>query len=169
MAAKKKSPRGRKKKPRKTAVIPMPPREPAAEAKADIPNPPALLDREAMAEWRRVTKHLASSAPEHLESMDRAVLSIYCQTWSDYCAAVKEERENGSTFLTDNGYETVRPCVNQKKEATAKLLRYAAELGITPGARKRTVAAAQRTGQAAAKDEKPVDKLGDFLGERKKA
>lgn len=72
--------------------------EPKPQAKA--PSCPAHLDKEAKAEWRRISKQLLQLGL--LTEVDRAALAAYCQAWSRWVYAEEKisqlvELENQAT------------------------------------------------------------------------
>ena len=97
-----------------------------------IPSPPSWLDREAKAEWRRITPELHRLGL--LATLDRAVLSVYCRTWAIWVKAAaaldeivtpgrKEDRKN--------------PAWQIYRDAAGTLIALAKEIGCSPNARLR--------------------------------
>jgi len=68
---------------RKKTHRPMPVGEPMPPAL--IPKCPKHLDAEARKEWRRIGRMLL--AVRVITELDRAVLTVYCQSWSEYVRA----------------------------------------------------------------------------------
>lgn len=118
-----------------SAGRPVPP-PPAFERCA--PNPPTAswFDREARAEWRRTVPELAALGL--LKAPDRAVLVVWCLTWSRYVAAVKQYQRDGMLVTNpDSGNLRRHPAVGIAETAAAQLRTYAAELGLSPAGERR--------------------------------
>jgi len=87
--------------------------EPRPEPK--IPNAPTWLDAEGKREWKRIAALLEPL--RYVSETDRAMLAAYCQSWSDYVAAVK---------MVD---------MKAVDSAFARLLRASSQFGLTPATR----------------------------------
>jgi P27 family predicted phage terminase small subunit len=112
-----------------------------AKTQTDRPQPPDDLDHEAVLEWHRVTEEL--DAIGLLDRADRAVLTIYCQTWAVWQSMTKPVSQFGAVVKMHNGVAGQSPFWKEQKEA-AKLLRgFLADLGLTPTARHKMNAAKQ--------------------------
>lgn len=102
-----------------------------------IPTCPTFLDREAKAEWKRVTPKLDRMGL--LAKIDRATLAAYCQTWSDYTTAVKSVKREGTVITVDMGKfgkkKMKNPRVMVLNEARSALYRYASIFGLSPSSR----------------------------------
>jgi P27 family predicted phage terminase small subunit len=113
--------------------VPLPPR-----FRRQAPTPPSWLDREARAEWRRITPGLERL--DLLKQEDRATLAVYCSTWSRYVAATRDIERNGLTVqnrsIKKDGTETVwftkNPAVAIAQAASTELRHYAALFGLSP-------------------------------------
>lgn len=102
----------------------------------EAPDPPDWLSPEAHAEWNRVVPGLERL--DILKAEDRAMLTIYCETWSQYVAAVHTVRAEGTTLTNpDSGRVHAHPAVSIATGTAAQMLRYAAEFGLTPSAEQR--------------------------------
>ncbi|MBN2024069.1 MAG: phage terminase small subunit P27 family [Pirellulales bacterium] len=109
-------------------------REP--KIKAEIPPCPRHLDAEAKKEWRRVAGILQKHGL--LTQVDRAVLVAYCRAWSLFVEADRHVRERGMTMVSPKtGAVYQSPYMNQLTAAMKDLVRFAAELGMTPSSRSR--------------------------------
>lgn len=98
------------------------------------PEPPADLDTEAVAEWKRVVPELDSKGL--LAKVDRGVIASYCRAWSHACAAETWLRD-GLVFVDDDGNERKSPMWQVWREATVLMTALAKELLLTPNARLR--------------------------------
>ena len=58
-----------------------------AEVVREAPDPPEWLDAEARAGWDRIVPGL--EALDILKPEDRAALTVFCEAWSRFVAAVK--------------------------------------------------------------------------------
>ena len=98
-----------------------------------IPTRPGWLSPEAKREWTRVVGELAELGL--LATIDRALISAYCQCWAMYVAAVKAIDEHGMTFETPNGYIAQRPEVAIATRNLEKMNQLSAKFGFTPSDR----------------------------------
>lgn len=117
----------------------------AAEPKpaSRIPSPPSHLSGHALVEWKRVVRELHAIGV--LTEIDRATLSAYAQAYGRWVEAEESlaamaERDNVMHALiikTVNGNTMQNPLVTIANAACAAMVKYAAELGMTPSARSR--------------------------------
>lgn len=113
----------------------------AASFAAGAPPCPPHLAGEARAEWRRACKELAAAGV--LCKVDRAVMSVYCESWGMFVAAsagiadcLAADPSAGLSRALTLGY------VKLQKESAAQVLKCAAQLGLSPAARPRVKAQA---------------------------
>jgi P27 family predicted phage terminase small subunit len=127
---------------------------PALALPPGVPDCPEWLDALARAEWQRIVPALEAAGK--LTLGDRAVLTCYCKSWSDYVIAHEILTKEGRTFTTaEKGYICPHPAVAQAAQAAQRLYQLARELGFTPLAR-------LRMGEDPDGPEKP-DALDEFL------
>lgn len=109
--------------------------EPKPQTRA--PACPKHLDKEARAEWRRISKELLHLGL--LTEIDRAALAAYCQCWSRWIYAEEQlsKLEGQWTFTTDKGYEAASPWISIASKALAEMRQYISEFGLSPAARTR--------------------------------
>jgi P27 family predicted phage terminase small subunit len=88
-----------------------------------------------------------------LTKIDRAALAAFCQCWAFYMEAVKDIQENGYSFISDKGYEGVRPSVTVMVRMLDKMAVYGAKFGFSPADRTRLTV-----------PEKKEDELDALLG-----
>lgn len=108
-----------------------------------IPSPPRHLTAEALEEWRRVVGALHEAGI--LSEIDRGTLSAYCQAYGRWVAAEESLKSaaaadpvsGGLTLTTSYGNIVQNPLVGVSSKAAAAMVKYAAELGMTPAARSR--------------------------------
>ena len=102
----------------------------------EAPDAPDWLDAEARAEWRRVAPGL--EALDILKPEDRAALTVFCETWSRFVAAVKLYRAEGMVLVNPHsGRAHKHPAVGVAEVAATQLRAYAAEFGLTPATEQR--------------------------------
>ena len=106
--------------------------------KIEVPSPPSHLDAEARREWKRISVELARLGL--VSKIDRAVLALYCQTWSDWTQAREELKGHGRTVKSPNGYEIPSPHLTIANAAGKELRALAAEFGMSPASRTRVKA-----------------------------
>lgn len=101
------------------------------------PSCPSHLDKEAKAEWKRISKELLQLGL--LTNVDRAALAAYCQCWSRWVHAETKlaELRGEWTFTTDKGYEAATPWISIASKALAEMRAYISEFGLSPAARTR--------------------------------
>lgn len=114
----------------------------------EIPEPPAILGGEALAEWQRITPHLERLGL--VSHIDRAELVSYCLAWADLVWARERIRvlqgdddDGGRIMSTPSGYRQIgvhQQIANRAAEMVSKL---AASFGMTPSARARVTASPQ--------------------------
>jgi P27 family predicted phage terminase small subunit len=100
-----------------------------------VPTRPEWLLPEAKREWGRVVPELVAKGLIAL--VDRAALAAYCQCWALYVDAVKDVMENGTSFVTDRGYEGPRASVGVMVKMQQAMSTYASKFGFTPSDRAR--------------------------------
>lgn len=102
----------------------------------EIPLCPDFIDDEGKREWIRIVGDLHKaglSANAYAGS-----LSVYCQAYADFRAAVEKIRENGGrTMIQGNGNLVAHPAVAEKNKAMLIMLKAASEFGMTPSAKSR--------------------------------
>jgi P27 family predicted phage terminase small subunit len=86
-------------------------------------------------------------APDLLKPEDRAMLTVFCETWSRFVAAVRQYRAEGMLVTNPDSENLCRhPAVGIAETAAAQLRSFAAEFGLTSSAEQRlaVVGAADR-------------------------
>lgn len=100
-----------------------------------IPECPDHLQGEARKEWNRITTELYTLGI--LTNIDRAALALYCAAWADYLYASNRVDEEGDVITSIKGGKYQNPWVGIKTSAMDRVLRIAAEFGMTPASRAR--------------------------------
>ncbi|AYU54945.1 phage terminase small subunit P27 family [Staphylococcus debuckii] len=89
--------------------------------------PPEWLDDRAKQEWFRIYP-LLKELP--IASLDLALVSAYCQAYSDYIQATERMKQEGAVVVTERGTK-----LNQnhaiKRDALAQLNSISSKLGLT--------------------------------------
>jgi P27 family predicted phage terminase small subunit len=97
------------------------------------PEPPGWLEPEALKVWQRVAPSLERL--DLLKDEDRETFAAYCSTWSRFTTAVQAYQAEGLTITTPpSGRRLAHPAVAIAEQASAQLLRFAREFGLTPSA-----------------------------------
>lgn len=110
-----------------------PPR--VVRAKPGIPNPPTSLPKEALAEWRRITKDLDELGL--VAHVDRAVLTTYCEWWAR-ARQLKKMLDDESLVVSGSmGQPVANPLWAMHKDAADRVVSLAKELLCSPTARLR--------------------------------
>ena len=134
--------RGRPKKPKKKKISATPG---ASEC-------PQCLGEDGRGEWSRVSAEL--SAMGILATADRAAMTAYCEAWEEFVALLKQVREQGPVVYTDKGNAIQNPVLGAKNKAADRLVKIAAQFGLTPAAR----------AKLEAKEADGVDDFAKFAG-----
>jgi P27 family predicted phage terminase small subunit len=109
-----------------------------------LPPVPAELDDDARLEWDRVMPDLYRAGL--MTRLDRAVLAAYCSAHGRWARAERalrklgDEGADGLLIKTAKGNVIQNPLVGIANKAAADMVRFAAELGMTPSARSRVSA-----------------------------
>ena len=96
------------------------------------PQPPEFLSDIAKREWDRVCPRLAEVGL--MTDIDVAVLAAYCGAYADLVDATRKQRGR-TTVRLPSGIRRPSPFVSMIRTARADMVRYAAELGMSPAAR----------------------------------
>ncbi|MDK8645518.1 phage terminase small subunit P27 family [Staphylococcus condimenti] len=95
--------------------------------KIDADYVPTDLSDNAKKEWQRIIP-LLQELP--IASLDLALVSAYCQTYSDYIQAAERMKQEGAVVVTERGTK-----LNQnhaiKRDALAQLNSISSKLGLT--------------------------------------
>lgn len=101
-----------------------------------LPKCPAHLDKNAKAEWRRISKELAAIGL--LAAVDRAALAAYCQCWSRWIDAEESIKKFGTVIKSPkSGYPVQNPYVGIANTALDQMRKFLIEFGLTPASRSR--------------------------------
>lgn len=110
----------------------------------EIPECPAHLEKDAAAEWARITPHLAALGL--ISQVDRAALAAYCYAWGEWVWATQRIRtlnetdptgERGRIMNTGTGYKQIGVLQQQANRALEMMAKYLAEFGLSPASRSR--------------------------------
>ena len=116
---------------------PLPKNEPQPSTK--IPPPPSFLSNIGKREYRRVAKILAPLGV--ITELDSTMLAAYADAFSTWAEAVEQIKNNGYMAVGEkNGHLYQNPYVGMKNQAMEKMIKIAAEFGMTPSSRSRVVA-----------------------------
>jgi P27 family predicted phage terminase small subunit len=101
-----------------------------------LPKCPAHLDKNAKAEWRRISRELA--AVGLLSAVDRAALAAYCAAWSRWISAEEGIQKHGTVIKSPkSGYPIQNPYVSISNTALDLMRKFLIEFGLTPASRSR--------------------------------
>jgi len=100
-----------------------------------VPPPPESLDEIAVVEWHRVSQKLFELGV--LSDLDVSVIAGYCEAWSEFVRLSLMVKKVGPVTKTDKGNWIQHPVLGVKNHAAERMLRFAAQLGITPVAREK--------------------------------
>ena len=111
------------------------------------PKCPPILQGEAKAEWRRMSRRLHDAGL--LSEIDGAALTTYCLTWARLMDAEEKLRNSGAILQTPNGWLAQSPYLAIATKATEQLVRILVEFGMTPSSRSRIRVPPKPSGGAA--------------------
>ena len=104
-------------------------------AAGEMPTAPTWLDKEARAEWKRITS-VVSKFPGWLGLIDRALLADMCQCWSDIVELRKMLKDEGYVLSTARGYMQ-HPAAGALHTKEKIHIRQLSEMGLTPASREK--------------------------------
>ena len=118
---------------------------PQAPPLVDPPKPPDWLPADGRLEWDRVAPRLVTLGL--LTDLDVMALTAYCAAVATWRAASQQVAVEGVTVPTGRGDGvTTHPAVRTAQRAELAMLRWSAELGLTPASRGRLGVAAPEPG-----------------------
>lgn len=101
-----------------------------------IPTCPSHLNRDARAEWRRISAELVMLGL--LTCVDRAALAAYCSAYARWAAAEKAVAKFGLVIKSPkSGFPIANPYVGIANTALDLMRKFAVEFGLTPASRTR--------------------------------
>lgn len=123
--------------------------------KPALPRPPAELSDDALIEWKRVSRQLLVLGI--LTLIDRGTLAAYCQAHGRWLQAERaladmakrDQLTSGLMIKTHHGNVIQNPLVGTANKAMNDMVRFAAELGMTPSARSRVKTSYDQQGDKA--------------------
>ncbi len=110
---------------------------------AGTPEPPAELDARALETWNYYAPIL--SGCRVLTMADRETLGCYCWAVSRHDQAEANIAKFGPVIKTPAGFAAVNPWLSVANKAIEQILRFGAELGLSPASRSRVKAAPAAT------------------------
>lgn len=72
-----------------------------------------------------------------LAESDRAIMSLYCDTWSEYVDAREKVNTYGMVLLSKGGVPYMSPYMMAESMLKKQLTQYLGELGLSPSSRSR--------------------------------
>lgn len=100
------------------------------------PIPPEHLEGEALLEWHRVCDELHSQ--NRLEKVDRAVLTLYAETWATWQGALRHVAKYGAVIKLHNNVAGRNPYYQVMRESALILRQLLADMKLTPACRRGT-------------------------------
>lgn len=115
----------------------------APKIEKSLPKPPEFLSPIALEEWNRVVSILDRA--RMVSALDQAILAAYASSYDDWITALnafnamarKDPVTSGRLITTTNGNFIQNPLLGIANKARSDMVKYAAELGITPVSRGR--------------------------------
>ena len=99
------------------------------------PRCPSWLNKDAKAEWRRISKEL--DVLGLLTRVDLAALAAYCDCFSRFKQASLKLQEEGMVIKAPSGYPVQSPHLSILNKALSDMKSYLVEFGMTPSSRTR--------------------------------
>lgn len=100
------------------------------EIDASVPTPPSHLDKTAVAEWDRITSLMSNAGM--MSPVYRALLSSYCQTYSDWVQLSEQVKTRERWRESDKGYPFEDPMWIRVGALRKELDKQSEKIGITP-------------------------------------
>lgn len=116
-----------------------------------MPECPDWLNDDAKAEWERLACIFIGKGI--IDELDMAAFAGYCQSYSEFKINSEYIKKYGATVETPSGYIQQLPQVSIARQNKLDMLKFAAELGLTPSARTRISLVEDK------KEENPMAKL----------
>ena len=116
----------------------------AVRPPVEIPECPAHLEGEALAEWGRITPHLQQLGL--IAQIVRAALTGYCDAWGEYVWACDRIRahngeddsgERGRVGITPSGYKQISVLQQIRNRSLEQMKLFLAMFGMSPADRSR--------------------------------
>ena len=103
------------------------------DSKTGCPRCPKSLGKVGRAEWRRVTAELGAMGV--LNTADLVALTGYCEAWEEFIWLLERVKSEDPVVLTDKGNAIQNPIFGLKNKAWERMMKAAAQFGLTPSAR----------------------------------
>ncbi len=100
-----------------------------------IPEPPKLLEGEALREWHRLTPVMAELGL--ISELDRALVTAYCQLWARWFEAEEKLKQTGWLVKTPNDYPMQSPYLTIANRSLEQMRQLSEQIGLSPAARSR--------------------------------
>jgi P27 family predicted phage terminase small subunit len=127
--------------------------EEPAPAPAEL-DPPAFLEGEAAAEWRRLAGKLHRLGL--LTEIDGTAFATYCEAWARWREAETAIKKFGMVIKGKGGFPVISPYVAVANRAMGHMRSFLVEFGMTPSSRSRVRASGDR--------DQPSDPFAEFDG-----
>jgi P27 family predicted phage terminase small subunit len=108
------------------------------QPEAGTPEPPEDLDTRALGAWNYFAPILAGCRV--LTLADRETLACYCLAVGRRSQAEEELAKTGPVVKSPAGFAVLNPWLSVSNKALEQLLRFGAELGLSPASRQRVKA-----------------------------
>jgi P27 family predicted phage terminase small subunit len=106
-----------------------------AKPRVVIPDPPEMLNEEALKEWNRVTVLLADVGL--IVKLDRAVIAGYCMAWARWVECEKMLVTTGLIVKAPNGYPMYSPYLSASNKALDQVRQFSEQIGLSGSSRSR--------------------------------
>ena len=100
-----------------------------------MPEPPARMQGEALAEWHRLCGELDQMGV--LSKTYRSSIEVYCDTYGLYLQALASLAKHGPFYKHHDGTIRRNPARIDVNQAVPTLIRYQQEFGLTPASKTR--------------------------------
>ena len=101
---------------------------------AHFPEIPEDIDGESLLEWERIVKELDANGS--LARTDRALITVYVETWAVHRQAARRVANEGSVLEYSNGNLGPSPYFKVMKETGVQLRRLLKDMQLTPSSRR---------------------------------
>lgn len=102
---------------------------------SEAPEPPTVLEGEALAEWQRIIPLLAEVGI--LKRIDRTALAAYCLVYQRWIEAEEKIKTMGYFSKTPRGFVGINPYLKIIEKCLEQMKTFMADFGMTPASRVR--------------------------------
>lgn len=100
-----------------------------------VPKCPDFIGSYGQIEYKRITSKL-DNIDIHNDAY-YSLLVMYCEAWNEFVELTIQMKDMGAIVMTANGNPVQNPVLGAKNRAAERMLKVAAQFGMTPQARRK--------------------------------